>query len=414
MKIFPLTYKVFVFLSLIVVTGTYISGIHMQNTLKITPVFLQNTYDAGDPIKLTFSTAPTKNLTLFCQTAYGSTLVEALPDTKNTVFLLPEYLSRRAGKLTWKLIGEQDNLLQGELTILPKSESTTHIEGYAGPRMLQAGGTDYFMFTVVPIDILDNPLPDQTSVTMSNQFQEKVVIDTLQTKHLIAWKNTYSPKRSGRILTTAECNRSTFKELTIDIYPAYPENFILQASRNHEYADGNQITTFRTSAIKDPFGNIIADGTLVVFTVTNNDNSLLTGYGYTVNGMATTSMLHPDKKDEWKVKAYVEGIAESNELSVTYKDAVKEFQSYFYTESRTLEVGPIISFMGQLIPDGYEILIETRKQGLLIERSFISTYQGKASFKFAQTTYPKGMYTVYIEAGGIKKNMNIVIAEHED
>ncbi|WP_340064985.1 hypothetical protein [Ascidiimonas aurantiaca] len=404
---------VFIFLSLIT-AGIYISGTHTENDLKVKRISAINTYYTGDPIKLSFHAVNAKNLTLFCQTAYGSTLLETLTNTENTVFLIPEYLSRRAGRLTWKLIGEQNILLQGELTILANTKSTAYLEGYAGPRMLQAGGTDHFMFAIIPVDTLDNPLPDKTKVIIWQQFQEKVITDTLRTQHLVAWKNTYSPQNSGRILTTAKCNGSTFKELTIDVYPAYPENFTLKAHRNHNYADGNQITTFKTSVIKDPFGNIIADGTMVVFTVTNSDNSRLTGYGYTVNGIALTSMLHPDKKNEWKVKAYVEGIAESNEISITYNDAVKEFQTRFDAQSGTLEVGPVMSFMGQLIPDGYEIQIETRKQGLFVERSLIPTYQGKASFKFAQTKYPKGEYSVHIEAGGIKKNMNIVIGENED
>ena len=140
---------------------------------------------------------------------------------------------------------------------------------------------------------------------------------------------SYSETKNGRILISSECLNLNSKEYDVNVVSAILTNFEISAERIHDYADGNQITSFSTSIIKDKQDNIVSDGTFVTFYITNSKGSILKTTGTTTSGVATSKMIHPDYKETWNVKAFVEGIAKSNSITITYKQAVKDFDIVF-------------------------------------------------------------------------------------
>ena len=127
------------------------------------------------------------------------------------------------------------------------------------------------MLVVIPTDSLDNPVPTKTLVSAKYQFLTSEEKENIFTKHLIAFKNINSKKESGRMLVSSESLGVNSKEFTINVTAAIPTDFKISAKRPHKYADGNQVTTFLPSTIKDQHNNVVSDGTYVTFFIKNKD-----------------------------------------------------------------------------------------------------------------------------------------------
>jgi hypothetical protein len=300
----------FLFLSLV-------SSISAQDTKTDVLQLLNNKtkYDAGSTIMLTFNT--TAKSMLYCSNSFGSTLVKPKINNTTTTFKVPTFISNKSGVINWTLI-TNTNKVTGSINVIPKEKPTT-IETYLGPNSAQASKQDYTMFVAIPLDSLDNPLKDNTKLILKTQFLSKVTKQPLYSKDLIAYKKINSPNKSGRMLLSSEVKSVNSKEFDVTIMPALAKNFRINYKRNHNYADGNQQTTFYTSKILDKNNNIISDGTFVNFIITTSKGTILKTYASTIKGIATTKIVHPDYKDVWRVKAVIRGIAESNTISLTYQ-----------------------------------------------------------------------------------------------
>ncbi|WP_095073085.1 hypothetical protein [Tenacibaculum jejuense] len=357
---------------------------------------------AGESVKLEFS-ASDDNIQLFCTSSYSTVILTPKRVDKIYQFDLPKHLTNKRGDIVWNVIHQNKTLLTGNITVLPSKEKTI-MESYAGPPSIVAGGEDYFMLTVCPTDEYDNPLLDDTNVLINYQFDSKIVSSNEKIKNLTAWKTIFSYEKSGRFLVNSECNGVSSKEITTEVYPNNAVRFKITSSRYHDYADGNQIASFKTSVIKDSYGNIVSDGTHVVFVTKNISGDLLTSYGNTIAGVATGKMLHPDRKESWKTFAYVDGIAESDTLNIKFKELFTDFQVKFSEDNREITVGPIKSFMNQLIPDGFVTKLNIYQKDTLLEIKEVPTRKGYAKFYLHPDFYIENSYGLKIETGGITKN----------
>ncbi|MBT8270319.1 MAG: hypothetical protein KJN59_13955, partial [Bacteroidia bacterium] len=173
--------------------------------------------------------------------------------------------------------------------------------------------------------------------------------------------------------------------------------------RNHMYADGNQIVTLTTSEILDDFGNVVEDGTFVEFFISTINGGILKTSGATINGIATAQIIHPDQADEWTVKAFVKGMAESNSISFVFQQLFNDFEVSFSEDNRTIVVGPLKSFMDQLIPDGFDVDLAVFNGEEQIQTINKQTLSGEASFKLNPDIFPEGNYMIKIKTAGVEK-----------
>lgn len=384
-----------------------LTGIFASND-NIKLLNTETNFEAGSNIILKFSTNNTSKPNLYISNSYGSIILKPRFDHEILNYELPKAFSDKVGIVNWKLLNT-DTPLKGKLNIYPKQKVAT-METYLGPPTIEAGGTDYTMLVVIPTDIYDNPLKDSTKVSVKHQFLANTYNNDIYIKNSISYKNIYSELKAGRMLISSECLRKNSKEYDADVLPAIPTNFTIRYERNHDYADGNQITQFSTSIIKDQYDNIVSDGTYVDFFITNASNHILKTSGNTINGIATAKMIHPDHQETWSVKAYIEGMAESDTLSLLYKQAVLDFDVSFSEDNRTIYVGPLKSFMNQMIPDGLEIKLHVFKNNKKVKTLSKNTFEGFTNFKLRPDTFPKGEYTLKIETAKIEKvYQNIVL-----
>ena len=389
---------------LIIFQFVIVSFLAQETATNQTSISLTSTktdFIVGDKITLEFLVISDSIPNLYCSNSYGSTVLKPTIKNKKTVFEIPKFLSKKRGKLFWKIINVSENI-SGSISILPLQQPTT-IETYLGPPSIDAGGLDYTMLVVIPTDSLDNPILDNSKVDVKYQFLKSEKKQPIFTDKLIGYKNIFSPKKSGRMIISSESFSLNSSEFDVNIMPAIAVNFKIYVRRNHEYADGNQITTFYTSTIKDKNNNIVSDGSYVEFYITNKNGNILKTAGTTINGVAHAKIIHPDFEDNWSIKAYFIGISESNVLNIKYKKVIEDYNIDFLDNNRTIKIGPLKSFMNQIIPDGLSIKLSIYNDNILIKELFKESKNGFAYFYLDPNIFEKDEYKIIIESAGIKK-----------
>ena len=379
-------------------------GTSLETTQK--EVFTLSTktkfFVAGNQVKMEFtSKSKTTNPQLYIVHSYGKTLINGTYKNEKLSFIIPEVYSKKTGTVSWFLIADEEKLAQGIFEIIPNQNTKTQIENYLGPRSILAGGKEFTMMVTVPTDVFDNPVMENTAVLIKNQFLSNITIDAEKTKNFIAWKNIFSNKPSGKILVSTECKNTASKEIETEVYPNIATNFNINYIRNHEFADGNQITTLTTSIIKDYYDNVVSDGTLVSFIITTQNNTILKTFGTTIKGIATGQLLHPDHPDFYTVKGYITGIADSNSLTIAYKPILSTFNYTFSDGNRKLTVGPLKSFMNQLVPDGIKVTVNIYQGNKIVTTLQEDTSNGIAKFYISSDFYKAKNYRFEITTLGI-------------
>jgi len=394
------SYIFFVGLPILLLCGIVYATFNSVNVpLKASYRSEHDIFEARNQITLDFELSKPVSTTLFLESSYGNTVLES----DNGSFALPVFISRKRGKLKYTLLHNKKVLLTGDIEIIPNRKTPVVLESYIGPPSILAGGHDYTMQSVIPTDSYDNPLPDSTAIQVQHQFLDLERYKTIYTKDLLGWIRIFSYPKSGRILLSSKVEETTSKEFSVEVYPWLPVDFEITSSRKHNYADGNQITHFTTSILRDQYGNIVSDGTLVDAYIYPKNGTVLRTQGKTVNGQALLKMLHPDHAETWRIKAFVEGIAESNTLTLDYVSVIDDFDVSFHQKKRRIRVGPLFSFMGQLIPDGAVVTLKIFRQGQKIETKVKTSFEGKVEFWLDKDFYPNGKYTVVVNAMGIQK-----------
>lgn len=379
-------------------------SVHLLNTV--------NTYVAGDKIHLNFKVDGDSFPTLWLKNAFGTSIITATQEENHIQFKLPLAYSQKAGICHWALIFNNTKVASGKIHLEPNIKSPAHLESYFGPRSITAGDIDYSMLVCIPTDAYDNPLSQGTPIIIKHQFEDTITRTPTNTRNLIAWKNVPATNKSGRILVSSSYDKTHSKELTTIVFPATASDFEIDQERVHSYADGNQIINFKTSIIRDRFNNIVSDGTLVSFITKDDTGALLQAFGNTINGVAKAQMLHPNEKSSWETTAYITGAARSNTLPLDFKAAVTDFELSFSQDQRTITIGPMNSFMDQLVPDGIGILLKiTGTDGEVVETMTTTSRNGLGVFKLSRNLFKKDTYQIEVRAAGITKKQTHTIYE---
>lgn len=396
--------RTYIFVIGLILLSSFAIVQHNDATNPSKLVTTQTDYNVGKPIVLKFTASDDQKPLLYCSNSYGSTLVSAIAEDGTLQYIIPENITKKIGVVNWILL-DKNKSASGQFNINPKAEVAT-METYIGPPSIEAGATDYTMLVVIPTDSLDNPVPTNTKVDAKFQFLASEEKEVIFTKNLISYKNIYSKKESGRMLVSSESLGVNSKEFTINVWAAIPTDFKIMAQRPHNYADGNQVTTFNTTVIKDKQDNVVSDGTFVTFFITNTSGNILKTTGTTIEGVAHAKIIHPDFKDNWSIKAYVDGMAESDTITVSYQSVIEDFEVDFAKQNREILVGPLQSFMKQMIPDGLHVKLLIYKDNVLIDTIIKTSFNGYVTFNLKPAVYQNDTYSFSVETAGINKTFN--------
>ncbi len=377
---------------------SFISKEEENNTVSFSLLTQQNIYKAGSPIVLSFKSSADAATSLFIKSSYGSVVLSAAQSNDTLSYTIPKFYTQKAGYISWVIIANEKHIYKGSFDIIP--EDDVRIENYLGPRSMPAGDGHYTMMVSIPTDRYDNPKPDDTPAVIKTQFLGNITEQNIPTKNFISWKRIYSPEKAGKILTSVNCIDTETKETETDIYAAIPTNFSIDYTRNHAFADGNQVTILNSSIIKDKFGNTVGDGTMVTYIATTTENNILKTYGNTVQGIAQAEILSPEQADTYTIKAYINGMAESNTINIKYKQIKTSIDYTLSGDKRTITVGPIKSFMNQIAPDGATVTLQIYHKGKLVGSSSEYTRKGMATFTLSEEMYKEKEYSFAITAFG--------------
>ena len=324
-------------------------------------------------------------------------------------YKLPSFIYNKSGWVHWQLLNSNQT---GDFYIHPQKK-VQKIENYPGPPSLKAGSIEKSMLVAMPVDALDNPMPKNTKVITNQHFYNQTEFDSIYTDGVVAYQWIPSQTKSGKIFLSNQCKRTIAKEMMIEVQPNSPVDFRIDASRVHTYADANQIVSFKTSVIKDVFGNIVANGTLVNFKIQNNLNQTFKTYGTTIEGIAQASIVHPESAQKWSVKGYIENYSQSPIIELDFKESIQDYNAAFDPENLQLKIGPFVSFIHQFIPDGLSVNITIYQNGNLIKEFNTQTQNGYAVLFLEHYIAKNKNYQIRIKVANITKELNIEPREKE-
>lgn len=332
---------------------------------------------------------------------YGTTVLKPELDQDQLVIHIPKVISQRAGMLEWELVAGETTLEKGSFKLLPNIKQLKTVENYVGPRSIIANERDYTMLVSIPVDHLDNLLPDGAELQMSLQFKGDITNTTKEIQSGFAWQRIPAPLTTGRLITGSTMQQISSKELVVDIFPDIAIPFKIETSSNHNYADGNEIIIIQTDQIKDSHGNIMTDGTLVTFFIKDDHDNSWQTTASTVNGYAFAKALHPQAPSIWTVKGVITGMVESPELTIKFKPIIDKIP-FSFTENSTVMIGPLTSYLGQLVPDG--ILVALKIDGSEI---ILKTHNGIATYTFDTKIIEPNTYDIQIKTLGLTTTKSI-------
>lgn len=367
-----------IYLHIIFFLSLICNSYSQNNTLKVNTVQVKKEYTAGEDIELVFKFKNGNSTPLYIENSYGNTLIPPANRSNTSVYKLPPFISQKKGWNYWE-ITQNNHVTKGSFYIKPQPK-IKQIETYLGPPSLLTGNNEYARLVVMPLDSFDNPAQKETPINILEDFRNNIYNTTIYSEGIIGYKLIDTEKKSGRKFLSVICQNTSAKELSLEILPNYPTNFNIEIINTHAYADGNQTIVFKTSVIKDIYDNIVANGTLVNFMVTNNLNQTFYTYGSTINGIATANIVHPNSKQTWNIKGFVNEICESNIIKFSFLNAVTEFDLDFDSKEKTLKIGPVKSYMNQFIPDGLPIKLDILTNNQVIKTLMGETEKGVCFF----------------------------------
>ena len=130
----------------------------------------------------------------------------------------------------------------------------------------------------------------------------------------------------------------------------------------------------------------------------------------TINGIAKAKIVHPDFEENWKIKAFFIGISESDVLEIKYKKVIEDYNVAFLNSNRNIKIGPLKSFMNQIIPDGLSVKVSIYKNNILIKELYRESKKGYTYFYLDPNIFENNMYKIIVRTAGIKKefkNLNL-------
>lgn len=365
---------------------------------------------AGNPIS--FNYKHNEILHIVAQHNYGSTVLKKDINNESSTFTLPDFICKKTGIVTLTEV-YQNHTNTFDIKIEAKKSAIPKLENYLGPKSILAGKTDFTMLTSMATDEFDNLLPDGTPITIQQQYYNSFTSTLHQSKNGFVYKRLYSKPISGKITVNTLAYASSSSEIQTTIEPFVATHFTIATHRNHEYADGNEIISITTNTIKDIYGNTVADGTLVHFAINNGSPNPLHTQALTVNGIATAMLLHPEAACNWEINAFITDIAKSNTVQIAFKEALQDIDYSFNNCNRTLQVGPLKSYMNQIIPDGIQVVVRVINQEKQITTQTKTTRLGICTFQLSKHLYPKNNYAFEIEVMGKQLKTKTINVEQQ-
>ena len=277
----------------------------------------------------------------------GSTLIEGTAGVGTTQYAIPSSYCKISGVLRYCL-----GKTCGEINILP-TEELASLEGYIGPTTAVTGDRGSYMMVGIGTDKYDNTVQEHTAITANNYRDGKVSSRILQSKNGIVHNLYDSGTTVGNASMSLNHQSITTQEYKVAIGPNEAQPYAIRAITEHNKADGNSLISFKTDLIKDAYGNAIADGSLITWFVSGTGSKSVLK-SYTIDGRSTVEITHPAQAEIMEISASI-GQVNSNTIILQFESGLQSYE--IAAENQIIKIGPMRSYLGQYIPDGFPIEI---------------------------------------------------------
>lgn len=290
-----------------------------------------------------------------------------------------------------------------EFSILPGSPIEP-VKPLVGARTIVADGEHWSMTVAIPFDAFGNPVADGTIVTIEARHPNgDLTSDDRPVTHMVAWTRIYSGTLAGRTVISTRAGDAVGPEGIVDEVAGWPVPFDLTVEPVSVPADGRSQVMLRTTELRDVYGNVLPDGTLVTFIATGLEGEHRIP-SVSVGGYAEAPLRSPTLPQTVDVRAIVFDV-ESREVVVRFTDgpAVGSFPvSTIVLEQAgklVIDIGPTTGSLGQYVPDGTVVTAEiTHGEGtpLRVEGTVSS---GHAVLEVRLVDLVPGLNTITVTAG---------------
>jgi len=332
----------------------------------------------------------------------GSTVIEGTISDEITQYIIPSPYHKVSGALHY-CIGDSC----GEIDIMPSKELAS-LEGYIGPTTAVAGEKSSYMMVGIATDRYDNTVNDLTAITAKNYLKGNLSRTILHSHHGIV-KALYD---SGPAVGSASMSLShkavTTQEYKVAIGPNVAQPFSIIAITEHNKADGNSLLSISTDLIDDTYGNAIADGSLVNWSINGTESQSVLN-SYTIGGRSTVEIIHPTQAETLEIQASI-GESYSNTIIQQFERGLQSYQVVI--ENHIVKIGPMVSYLGQFIPDGFPVEIRiVADEQIVLDWLSLQSKDGYAHYDISAHVNNQnaayGQHSIELRSGGISQSLQV-------
>ena len=301
----------------------------------------------------------------------------------------------QSGAYTIDLLVDDGYKTIAQLDVLPGT-AIGKIESFIGPKTVNYGDHTGSMVTAFPVDEFHNATGDDLDTDFGISTGANSNVEQIRNK------GTYSSlvihkEKVSKVLVGAALDKGNTIEQTMRYLSGCPVSIDINLSELFPVADGRQFFKVDTDILYDPDNKIVANGTIVIFSLVDEQSSLVSKFtSFTVNGIASTWVKNPVYGGNYLLKASSCDEVLS-EVPLTFRALITDFRYRWPASSTTVEIGPIVSDLGQYLPDGTPVTLFFGLNGGQNLESIL--YDGKATFDlnelWSDTTPKNGEAIVY-------------------
>ncbi|SOE21717.1 hypothetical protein SAMN06298216_2173 [Spirosomataceae bacterium TFI 002] len=344
-----------------------------------------------------FAVAVPKGKHVSVVTSWGSYFLPIISNSEEShVVIIPSSINRQAGRMTIKFF---DGTPDCEIEIKP-GLAVEPLETYVGEKSIVAdGGEDWAMLTVIPQDEFFNLTKSGTGVDFKMvRPNGKLYAQSISTNYGVAFSKIFSERKVGKTIIAVNTNGIAAKEKELLEIAGPPVDFKIEAIGIYPYADSRQYFQMESSEILDRFGNQVANGTLVQFSVSDANGSSRILNAYTISGKAILNINNPSNEGRLQVQASIGDYAKSNIVGYDFRRHIQKMDANF--EGKYIVVGPVIGRFGQYATDGTEVVLEDLETGFTLTK-----YVKKGYARFSTEGMNTKSYALQITCGGFVKTL---------
>ncbi|MGB3468032.1 MAG: hypothetical protein WBA74_22290 [Cyclobacteriaceae bacterium] len=323
---------------------------------------------------------------------------------RESVFPVPALFSQRSGTVGIRLFDGHKMIGRSSFKIVADTSQVAAVESFCGPKHLAADRNDFSMIVSTALDQYGNPFDETQSISVKYQREDKVTTDELIMRPLFGFKRLYAPENTGHGTVVSMSANTAGKSYRLDYYIVDPEDFTVKTERQHAYADGEQVVKISTSPIQRAGGDLIANGTTVVFKLTDDTGTVSFFQGHTIRGVAQVVRYAPERATTWEVEALVPGYARSKQVEVVrFLPSVRDYQ--IIIDRNVIRIGPVKGYMGQWVKHGMlaKITVVVNNERTEVIKPLI---KGMVILPFTEMNVTdKGDYELEVEIAGISKTL---------